>query len=305
MILQAVKIGDTIFVGRYLFTRSDTTSVWLKVFLFQKAAVYKCNMAGKSVVVTRVYSMTKNLRPTHAEATDVTNVVLDGSDAILLGAETLRELYPVGTISIVGKICAEVFLFQKAVIYKCNMAGKPVVVTRVDSMNENLRPTHAEATDVVNAVLDGSDAILLGAETLRGLYLVGTISIVGKICAEAEEVFNQDMYLKKSVKYVGEPMTRLESIASSAVRAAIKVRPDCTFTFKPKLKMNACACRLITKYRPTMPVLSIVIPRLKTNQLRLSFRGAFEARQSLIIRGLFPMLADPRHPMVENWKPIS
>nr|CBX25311.1 hypothetical_protein [Oryza brachyantha] len=169
------------------------------------------------------------------------------------------------------------FLFQKSALHKCNMAGKPAVVTRVvDSMTDNLRPTRAEATDVANAVLDG-DAILLGAETLRGLYPVETISIVGKICAEAEKVFNQDLYFKRTVKYVGEPMTHLESIASSAVvRAAIKVKASVIICFTS----SGRAARLIAKYRPTMPVLSVVIPRLKTNQLRWSFTGAFEAEST-------------------------
>lgn len=187
----------------------------------------------------------------------------------------------------------KVFLFQKAAVYKCNMAGKPAVVTRVvDSMTDNLRPTRAEATDVANAVLDGSDAILLGAETLRGLYPVETISIVGKICAEAEKVSNQDQHFKKTVKYVGEPMTHLEAVASSAVRAAIKVKASVIICFTS----SGRTARLIAKYRPTMPVISFVIPRLKTNQLRWTFTGAFEARQTLIVRSLFPFLADPRHP---------
>ncbi|WP_348240884.1 pyruvate kinase alpha/beta domain-containing protein, partial [Salmonella enterica] len=55
------------------------------------------------------------------------------------------------------------------------------------------------------------------------------------------------------------------------------------------------AARLIAKYRPTMPVISGVIPQLKTDQLRWTFTGAFEARQTIIIIALFTMLAVPPH----------
>ncbi|RYR19971.1 hypothetical protein Ahy_B03g064980 [Arachis hypogaea] len=102
--------------------------------------------------------------------------------------EILRE--PDGIILSRGNLGIDlppekVFLFRKSALYKCNMAGKPVVLTRVvDSMTDNLRPTRAEATDVANAVLDGSDATLLGVETLRGLYPIETISTFGRICSE-------------------------------------------------------------------------------------------------------------------------
>ncbi|KAL4018664.1 hypothetical protein IC575_022278 [Cucumis melo] len=108
VVTKVLKKGDTLFLGQYLFTGSET-SVWLEVFLFQKTALYRCNMAGKPTVLTRVVdSMTNNLRPTRAVATDVANAVLDGSDAIILGAETLHGLHPVETVSTVSRICAEV-----------------------------------------------------------------------------------------------------------------------------------------------------------------------------------------------------
>ncbi|XP_019152582.1 PREDICTED: pyruvate kinase 1, cytosolic-like isoform X1 [Ipomoea nil] len=338
---KAVKKGDTIFIGQYLFTGSETTSVWLEVDEVKDEDVV--------CVIKNSATLTGSLFTLHASQIHIDLPTLTDKDKEAISswgvqnkidflslsstrhAEDVREarnfLSKLGDLSqtqIFAKIenveglthfdeilqeadgiilsrgnlgidlpPEKVFLFQKAAVNKCNMAGKPAVVTRVvDSMTDNLRPTRAEATDVANAVLDGSDAILLGAETFRGLYPVECISIVGKICAEAEKVFNQDMYFKKTVKFVGEPMSHLESIASSAVRAAIKVKASVIICFTS----SGRAARLIAKYRPTMPVLSVVIPRLKTNQLKWCFSGAFEARQSLIVRGLFPMLADPRHP---------
>nr|XP_033516331.1 pyruvate kinase 1, cytosolic-like isoform X1 [Nicotiana tomentosiformis] len=77
------------------------------------------------------------------------------------------------------------------------------------------------------------------------------------------------------------------------VKVAIKVKTSVIICFTS----SGRASRLIAKYRPAMPVLSVVIPRLKINQLKWSSSGAFETRQSLIVRGLFPMLVDPRHPV--------
>ncbi|KAK7355268.1 hypothetical protein VNO80_14520 [Phaseolus coccineus] len=338
---KAVKKGDTIFIGQYLFTGSETTSVWLEVSEVNGDDV-TCVIKNSATLSGSLYTL--HVSQIHIDLPTLTNKdkevistwgVQNNIDFLSLSftrhaedvrhaREFLSKLGDLKQTQIFAKIenieglthfdeilreadgiilsrgnlgidlpPEKVFLFQKAAIYKCNMAGKPAVVTRVvDTMTDNLRPTRAEATDVANAVLDGSDAIVLGAETLRGLYPVETISTVGKICAEAEKVYNQDIYFKKAVKFVGEPMTHLESITSSAVRAAIKVKASVIICFTS----SGRAARLIAKYHPTMPVISVVIPQLKTNQLRWTFTGAFEARQSLIVRGLFPMLADPRHP---------
>ncbi|KAL6640432.1 hypothetical protein ACP70R_021555 [Stipagrostis hirtigluma subsp. patula] len=334
---KAVKQGDTIFVGPYLFTGSEATSVGLEVSEVKGNDVIciiknTATLAGPLLTLhcSQIHinlptlsdkdrndmrkwgapnkidflslSYTRHAEDVrqNVEGLNHFDEILKEADGIILSRGNLGiDLPP-----------EKVFLFQKSALHKCNMAAKPAVVTRVvDSMTDNPRPTRAEATDVANAVLDGSDAILLGAETLRGLYPVETITTVVRICAEdqefdqdpredanegAEKVFNQDLYFKRAVKFAGEPMTHLESIASSAVQAAIKVKASVIICFTS----SGRASRLISKYRPTMPVLSVVIPRIKTNQLRWSVTGAFEARQTLIVRGLFPILADPRHPFL-------
>ena len=89
-------------------------------------------------------------------------------------------------------------LCQKAVALACNRLGKPALMTRVvDTMVSAPRPTRAEATDVANAVLDGVDGILLGAETLRGKHPVASVSTVLAICRQAEAVFDHSRHFEQ------------------------------------------------------------------------------------------------------------
>jgi pyruvate kinase len=80
-------------------------------------------------------------------------------------------------------------LIQKELIRKANLAGKPVITATqmLKSMTENTRPTRAEVADVANAILDGTDALMLSEETAIGLYPVETVRIMGKIAAAIEK----------------------------------------------------------------------------------------------------------------------
>ncbi|KQJ88946.1 pyruvate kinase 1, cytosolic [Brachypodium distachyon] len=331
---KVVTKGDTLFIGQYLFTGSETTSLWLEVIETSGEEVIclvknTATLAGpiftlhvsqvhismptlseydKQVISTwglqnsvdiislshtrssedvrelRAFLQSHDLQDTqiyakveNAEGLEHFDEILQEADGIIISRGDLGiDLPP-----------ERVFMSQKTGIHKCNLAGKPVIITRVvDSMIDNLRPTRAEATDVANAVLDGTDAILLGAETLRGQYPVDAVSTVGRICAEAETVYNQSLHFKKVVRHVGEPMAHEESVASSAVRSAMKVKAAAivVFTFSGR------AARLIAKYRPPMPVLAVVFPREGSDPSKWRSYGTTQARQCFSVRGVYPLM---------------
>jgi pyruvate kinase len=150
----------------------------------------------------------------------------------------------------------KVFLAQKMMIRKANIAGKPVVTATqmLESMIKSPRPTRAECTDVANAVLDGSDCVMLSGETANGEYPLEAVQMMSKICVQAEGAIHyDDLYqsLRNSVLETAGAMSTQEAIASSAVKTAIDIGARMIVV----LTETGTTARLIAKYRPSVPIL--------------------------------------------------
>jgi pyruvate kinase len=152
----------------------------------------------------------------------------------------------------------KVFLAQKMMIRKANIAGKPVVTATqmLESMITNPRPTRAECSDVANAVLDGTDCVMLSGETANGEYPLEAVSIMARTCVEAESAINFDgLYqaVRNSVLSSFGFMSIAESITSSAVKTALDISAQAIVVFSE----SGNTARLVAKYRPPMPLICI------------------------------------------------
>jgi pyruvate kinase len=162
---------------------------------------------------------------------------------------------------------------QKKLIHMCNLAGKPVITATqmLDSMVENPRPTRAEITDIANAVLDGSDALMLSAETASGKHPIKCIQTMHEISTEVEKT--GDYFYNISLE--DEFTDVAQAIAASACLTAQKLNASAIVC----LTTSGKTASMISKFRPKARVIAVTHILETLNRLELVW-----GVQTLIIR---------------------
>ena len=147
----------------------------------------------------------------------------------------------------------EVPLVQKRMIRKCNLLGKPVITATqmLDSMQRNPRPTRAEASDVANAILDGTDAIMLSGETAAGKYPVEAVETMARIASRAESALRyRDLFRQRSREL---EVSITDSISQAVVHTAEALNCAAIITSTE----SGHTARMVSKYRPRAPIVAV------------------------------------------------
>ena len=156
---------------------------------------------------------------------------------------------------------------QKRLISEANRCGKPVITATqmLESMVRSASPTRAEATDVANAVLDGSDALMLSEETATGSYPVEATETMVKIALEAEAILPYEEMLRSRGQDVS-PETS-DAAARAACQMAYQVQAKAIVAFTTS---GTTALR-VSKYRPRHPILAVTPSESVVSRLALSW----------------------------------
>ena len=180
------------------------------------------------------------------------NEILEVTDGVMVARGDLGVEIPV----------EEVPFAQKMMIEKCNEAGKPVITATqmLDSMIKNPRPTRAEANDVANAIIDGTDAVMLSGETAKGKYPVEAVKVMTRIAEKT------DPLIYTNVEFENEDATITEAVAKGTV--------DVAEALEAKLIVvgtgTGRAAKSLRKYFPTARILALTNSQTTANQLLLS-----------------------------------
>jgi pyruvate kinase len=179
------------------------------------------------------------------EGIDNLDAILEVSDGLMVARGDLGVEIPI----------EEVPIIQKLIIGKCNVAGKPVITAThmLESMQQNPRPTRAEASDVANAVLDGTDILMLSGETAVGKYPVESVTTMSAIALRVDTLIDYKANLIKNSALQKTNIT--EVISQSVVRSSIQLNAKAIII----PTVSGFTARMVSKYRPKVPIIAITL----------------------------------------------
>lgn len=199
------------------------------------------------------------------EGVDNINEIIEVSDGIMVARGDLGVEIPIEKVPVV----------QKMIIEKCNRSGIPVITATqmLDSMMRNPRPTRAEASDVANAIFDGTDAIMLSGETANGKYPVEAVATMSRIAVEAEKQLDfKTLLIKKKLEHMPGIPTAI-SLATTTTAMELNAKVIITAT------QSGSTARIVSKYRPQCPIIAVTPYEKVARRLCLSW-------------GVFPLIAE-------------
>jgi len=191
------------------------------------------------------------------EAVDNLKEIIEASDGIMVARGDLGVEIPLENVPLV----------QKNIIKKCNFVGKPVITATqmLISMMSNPRPSRAEVTDVANAILDGTDAIMLSEETAVGNYPLEAVETMNKIALRIEKAIDYEKILSERSISVKPTNADAISHATCQVSLDLKVKAIVTFTF------SGSTARMVSRYRPPVPIIAASTQDSTVKKLTLSW----------------------------------
>ncbi len=189
------------------------------------------------------------------QGVDNLDEILEVSDGLMVARGDLGVEIP----------AEDVPLAQKLMIQKCNVAGKPVITATqmLDSMQRNPRPTRAEASDVANAILDGTDAIMLSGETAAGKYPVESVLTMSRIAEKAESALDHREIFSK--QQTAQETTVTEAISQSVAISALDLNAKAILSST----VTGHTARVVSKYRPKAPIIAVTTQERTMRQLAL------------------------------------
>ena len=209
-----------------------------------------------------------------ARARDHIEAILDAADGIMVARGDLGVEIPIQQIPIV----------QKSLVRQANLRGKPVITATqmLESMTTNRRPTRAEATDVANAILDGTDCVMLSGESAMGKYPVEAVAMLASI-AEAIEPCRPSHSARETLKAIDQrDQVSLTDLISLSVETTLEhIAPAAVFV----PTHSGATARRITRFR--LPVWIVAVSSQEATCQRLQFSY-----------GVYPV-HEPDHP--DDW----